>query len=85
MNFGIGGFDNQIVILFEDGGDFTDFIEKGVDTSAQVGTMTGEKQNQLALRFTEGKAVFVLTKKGWKVAANLTGSRYWPDEELNAH
>jgi hypothetical protein len=32
----------------------------------------------------EGKAVFVLSGKGWKVAAKLTGSRYWPDDELNA-
>lgn len=84
MSFGIGGFDNQIVILFEDSGDFAEFIERGLDASAQIGTITGDKQDQLALRFTEGKAVFVLTKKGWKVAAKLTGSRYWPDEELNA-
>ncbi|MCG6861470.1 MAG: hypothetical protein LJE70_09385 [Chromatiaceae bacterium] len=49
----------KIHSLFEDGGDFTDFIEKGVDASAQIGTITGDKQDQLALRFTEGKAVFV--------------------------
>jgi hypothetical protein len=84
MSFGVGGFDNQLVILFEDGGDFARFIERGVDATAQVGTMTGDKQDQLRLRFNEGKAVFVLTKKGWRVAAQLTGSRYWPDVELNA-
>lgn len=84
ISFGIGGFDNQIVILFEDEHGFTDFIERGLDASAQIGSLTGDKQDQLALRFTEGKAVFVLTKKGWKIAAKLTGSRYWPDKELNA-
>ena len=83
MSFGIGGFDSQLVILFEDGGKFAEFVARGVDASAQVGTITGEDQDQLALGYTEGKAVFVLTKKGWKVAAKLTGSRYWPDEELN--
>jgi lipid-binding SYLF domain-containing protein len=83
MSFGIGGFDSQLVILFEDGAEFANFIARGVDASAQVGTMTGETQDQLALRFNEGKAVFVLTKKGWKIAAKLTGSRYWPDNELN--
>ena len=45
--------------------------------------MAGEKKDGLALQFSEGKAVFVLTKEGWKIAAKLTGSRYWPDDELN--
>jgi lipid-binding SYLF domain-containing protein len=81
--FGIGGFETLLVILFEDGGQFAEFIDAGVDATAEAGTMTGEKKDQLALRFNEGKAVFVLTKKGWKVAAKLTGSRYWPDDELN--
>jgi lipid-binding SYLF domain-containing protein len=83
MSFGVGGFDSQQVILFEDGAELAQFIDTGMDASAQVGTMTGEKQDQLALRFNEAKAVFVLTKKGWKIAAKLTGSRYWPDDELN--
>jgi hypothetical protein len=46
--------------------------------------MAGEKKDELALQFNEGKAVWVLlTKEGWKIAAKLTGSRYWPDDELN--
>ena len=84
LGFGIGGFDNQIVILFEEHDDFTSFIKTGLDATAQAGAMAGEQQDQLSLRYTEGKAVFVLTKKGWKVSAKLTGSRYWPDDELNA-
>jgi hypothetical protein len=40
-------------------------------------------KDQLGLRFDDGKAVFVLTGTSWKVAAKLTGSRCWPDEELN--
>lgn len=83
LSFGIGGFDSQLVILFEDRGKFAEFVNRGLDASAQVGTMTGEKRDELTVQFSEGKAVFVLTKKGWKIAAKLTGSRYWPDEELN--
>lgn len=83
LSFGIGGFESQMVILFEDGGEFAEFMNTGMDATAEVGTMTGEKKDQLALRFNEGKAVFVLTKKGWRIAAKLTGSRYWPDAELN--
>ncbi len=54
-----------------------------LDAGAEVGAMAGEEKELLALRFNEGKAVFVLTGKGWKVAAKLTGSRSWPDEALN--
>jgi lipid-binding SYLF domain-containing protein len=84
LSLGIGGFASQIVILFEDKAAFQTFIAKGLDAGAEVGTMVGEEKEQLALRFDDGKAVFVLTGKGWKVAAKLTGSRYWRDDELNA-
>jgi lipid-binding SYLF domain-containing protein len=83
LSFGLGGFDSQLVILFRDDGKFTDFFSTGLDASAQVGTMAGDKKDELALRFSDGKAMFVLTKEGWKIAAKLTGSRYWPDNELN--
>ncbi|MEA3277770.1 MAG: hypothetical protein U9Q81_21315 [Pseudomonadota bacterium] len=83
LSFGFGGFERQLVILFEGAADLNRFVSQGLDATAEVGTMTGEKKDQLALRFNEGKAMFVLTKKGWKIAAKLTGSRYWPDDELN--
>jgi hypothetical protein len=83
MSFGLGGFASQVVILFEDSARFETFVSEGLDASAEIGTMTGDQKDQLALRFDDGKAVFVLTGKGWKIAAKLTGSRYWPDEALN--
>ena len=63
LSFGLGGFDSQLVILFQDDGKFTEFLSKGLDASAQVGTMAGEKKDELALQFNEGRAVFVLTKQ----------------------
>lgn len=83
LSFGIGGWESQMVILFEKDADFAEFVEQGLDATAEAGTMVGEEKEQLALRFNEGKSVFVLTKKGWKIGAKLTGSRYWPDDELN--
>jgi hypothetical protein len=83
LSFGLGGFASQLVILFEDGATLERFLAEGLDATAGVGAMAGEEKEQLTLGFTEGKAVFVLTGKGWKVAARLTGSRYWPDEALN--
>lgn len=83
LSFGLGGFASQLVILFQDKALLERFLTQGLDATAEVGTMAGEQKDQLALRFNEGKAVFVLTGKGWKVAARLTGSRYWPDDGLN--
>jgi lipid-binding SYLF domain-containing protein len=83
MGFGLGGFASQLVILFQDDATFERFINQGLDASAEVGTMAGKDKERLALGFNEGKAVFVLTGKGWKIAGKLTGSRYWPDETLN--
>lgn len=83
LSFGLGGFASQLVILFENGAELERFIAEGLDATAAIDAMAGEQKEQLALRFNEGKAVFVLTGKGWKVAAKLTGSRYWPDDELN--
>lgn len=84
LSFGLGGFASQLVILFEDGKGFQEFAVRGLDATAGVGAMVGEDKEELGLRFDDGKAVFVLTGKGWKIAAKLTGSRYWPDESLNA-
>lgn len=83
LSFGLGGFASQLVILFKDSADFDTFVARGLDATAGVGTMAGEEKQDLGVRFDDGKAVFVLTGKGWKVAAKLTGSRYWPDEALN--
>lgn len=83
LSLGIGGWESQMVILFEGAADFNTFVEQGLDATAEAGTMVGEEKEQLGYRFNNGKSVFVLTKKGWKVSAKLTGSRYWPDEDLN--
>lgn len=83
MGFGLGGFASQLVIIFEDAATLRSFLTEGLDATAGVGAMAGEEKEQLDLRFDDGKAVFVLTGKGWKVSAKLTGSRYWPDDVLN--
>lgn len=83
LSFGLGGFASHVVILFENSTELEKFIARGLDAAAEVGTMAGEQKDQFALRFNEGKAVFVLTNNGWKVEAKLTGSRYWPDRALN--
>jgi lipid-binding SYLF domain-containing protein len=83
LSFGLGGFASQLVFLFEQPEDFRKFIEKGYDAKAEASTLQGEERRELAARFTDGTAVFVLSDKGWKVAANVTGTKYWLDDDLN--
>lgn len=83
LGFGIGGFERQLVILFQDQGTFDQFARQGFDASGGVTTMAGDRRDDLKVAFTDGRAVFMLTKQGWKVSASLTGSRYWPDQALN--
>jgi lipid-binding SYLF domain-containing protein len=83
VGFGIGGFDTQLVLLFENAFAFHRFVVEGVDATAEAGTLAGEEQDQVAVQFHDGRAMFVLTQKGWKVSAKLAGNRYWPDAALN--
>ncbi len=83
LSFGLGGWESQLVILFQNETDLENFAKNGHDATAEAGAMVGDDKEQLSHRFNEGKAVFILTKKGWKIGAKLTGSRYWPDDELN--
>lgn len=83
LSFGIGGFDRQIVILFEDEGQFNQFATGGYDATADAGAMFGDDKAEEAVRFVDGRSIFVLTKKGWKVSATATGTKYWVDSKLN--
>lgn len=83
LSFGIGGFDRQIVILFEDPAQFEVFTTGGYDATADAGAMFGEDKAEEAVRFVDGRSIFVLTKKGWKVSATATGTKYWVDDKLN--
>jgi len=83
LALGIGGFESQLVILFEDEAGFERFVTQGFDASANAGSMAGDEQSEIEIEFRNGRAVFVLTTKGWRVAASATGSTFWPDEDLN--
>jgi hypothetical protein len=83
LGLGIGGFERQLVILFQNQSSFEQFVRQGFDATGGVTAMAGAERDDLQVAFTDGRAVFMLTKKGWKISAKLTGSRYWPDQALN--
>ena len=83
LSLGIGGFETQVVIMFEDEVRFQDFVTRGLDASAEAGAMFDEEKENLRVRFVDGRAFFFLTKRGWKIAASAAGTKYWPDRSLN--
>lgn len=80
---GIGGFATQFVIMFETPADYEGFITNGWDATAETGALHGEERDNEVLRFVDGRSVFVLSKKGWRLNANAGGTKYWPSPELN--
>ena len=83
MSLGIGGFETQVVLLFKDDWDFNEFVTMGYDATAEAGTMFGADKADVGVRFVDGRAIFLLTKQGWKVSATAAGTRYWADQTLN--
>jgi len=83
FKFGLGGFASQMVILFQDGWTYQDFITHGLDATASTGAMMGKDAEDATLQFVNGRSVFILTQQGWKVRATLSGTKYWRDAALN--
>ena len=83
MSLGLGGFETQVAILFKDEWDFDEFVTNGYDATAEAGSMFGDQKAEMGVRFVDGRAIFVLTKQGWKVSATAAGTKYWADRTLN--
>ena len=83
MSLGLGGFETQVAILFKDEWDFDEFVTLGYDATAEAGSMFGDEKAEIGVRFVDGRAIFVLTKQGWKVSATAAGTKYWADANLN--
>ena len=82
-SLGLGEFQTQVAILFKDVWDFDVFVAMGYDATAEAGSMFGDEKAEIGVRFVDGRAIFVLTKQGWKVSATAAGTKYWADQNLN--
>lgn len=80
---GIGGFERKLVILFEEEPRFNEFVVNGYGATAEASSMVGEDNDGNQMQFVDGRKVFYLSKKGWRVAATATGTKYWRDKDLN--
>jgi hypothetical protein len=83
FSLGLGGFETQVVMLFQTDRVFEDFVTRGFDATAEAGSMFGDDEARATAKFADGKSIFYLTNRGWKVSASAAGTRYWVDLDLD--
>ena len=97
IGFGIEFF--QAVFLFEDKARFDDFVENGWVVEGSASAAAGEDNANAhamatdvdtaatgsggASAFSEGIAVFRFSEKGLIASADVSGTKYWKDGDLN--
>jgi lipid-binding SYLF domain-containing protein len=83
VNVGLGTEIFQLVFLFEDKKAFDLFLDQGIEVGTSADAVLGEDGEHLGVRFVDGVAVYQLTEKGLKLTADITGTKYWKDSDLN--
>jgi lipid-binding SYLF domain-containing protein len=83
IGLGIGGQKYEVLFLFESQKAFDSFVDKGwqADTSAQASA--GDKGANAASTFKDGVAFYQITDKGLMASADIAGTKYWKNDELN--
>ena len=83
VGLGLGVQKSDIVFLFETKEVYDSFVQKGWQAGAGASAAAGEAGANKAVGFKNGMAIYQFTKKGLLAAADVSGSKYWKDDELN--
>ena len=83
IGFGIGGQTYDLIFFFQDKGSFYNFVENGWQANAGARASAGTQGANAQTTFTNGVAVYQLTKAGLMANVDLSGTKVWPNKELN--
>jgi lipid-binding SYLF domain-containing protein len=83
IGFGLGGQKYQVVFFFENAGALNSFVEKGWQADASAQASASDKGANVGVAFKNGVAVFQMTEKGLMASADISGTKYWKNEDLN--
>jgi lipid-binding SYLF domain-containing protein len=88
VGLGIGAKDFYAVIVFKSPEALKTFVSEGWEWGgdADASGKTGEDQGAAAsasANLQKDVEVYMLTEKGFALQATASGTKYWPDEELN--
>jgi lipid-binding SYLF domain-containing protein len=83
VGLGIGGQKYDMVILFETSARLQTFIDGGWDSAAAVKAVAGHDSANLATGFIDGTIIYTFGEKGLMASVDVSGTRFWVDEDLN--
>jgi len=82
LGAGLQGY--TLALLFETPEAFDQFLKGQWDASASAVAAAGKDGANAVSSFVDGVAAYQVTNKGLMAQADLTGTRFWPNSELNA-
>jgi len=83
VGLGIGGQKYKLIFLFEDEKAFQSFVDKGWQADASAQAAAADAGANAAATFKDGVAFYQMTDKGLIASADISGTKYWKNEELN--
>jgi lipid-binding SYLF domain-containing protein len=83
LSLGIGAQKYQVIMFFEDKEVFTNFIEKGWKAETGANAAAGSAGANVGATFVNGIAVYQITESGLMASADISGTKYKVDKDLN--
>jgi len=83
VGLGIGVNKYQIVFLFQDETTLKNFITKGWQADASATAAAGKNAADAKTDFSNGIAIYQFTEKGLMLNADIAGTKYWANDNLN--
>ena len=81
LSFGAEKFD--MVFLFQTKDRLKEFISGGWDSAAAAKATAGKDSAGAASDFFDNQIIYTLSDKGLMASADVSGTKYWADEDLN--
>lgn len=82
IGLGIGGQRYSLVMLFETEDRLGKFVAGGWDSSATAEAAAGQEGIAVRSSFIDGVAFYQITEKGLMAHADVTGTKFWVNDEL---
>ncbi len=88
LNLGVSATENRLVLIFKDQATFDKFVagtwQWGGNAAAGAKGDNSGKMDNSAGASNDNVTVYQLTNSGFALTANLGGSRFWPDKDMNS-
>jgi lipid-binding SYLF domain-containing protein len=83
VGLGIGAQKYDMIILFETAARLQAFLDGGWDSAAAAKAVAGSDSTAVASGFVDGTIIYTVGEKGLMASADVSGAKFWVDEDLN--